>query len=130
MASDRVAAVGGAIDTEVFEKFARVRRVGYEGVPSRRGADANFVFKILASGKESITESQSQSISQLLLGENNVGERLARVEATQEALVRDVGDIKQDMRQLRTEMRTYFIVLITLIVTMWVSLIVTLVLRT
>ena len=45
--SDSVAAVGGALDTEVFEKLANVKRVDYHGVPSRRGADANFEFEIL-----------------------------------------------------------------------------------
>lgn len=46
-------------------------------------------------------------------------ERLAKVEATVEALVRDVSALKQDTR-------AYFLTLLTVIVTMWASLIVAL----
>lgn len=46
-------------------------------------------------------------------------ERIAKVEATVEALVRDVSALKQDMR-------AYFLTLLTVIVTMWAALIVAL----
>lgn len=46
-------------------------------------------------------------------------ERLAKVEATVEVLVRDVSALKQGMR-------TYFLTLLTAIATMWSSLIVAL----
>lgn len=62
--------------------------------------------------------------------ETTDNERLARVEATQEALVREVGDVKLDMRQIRTETRMYFLALLTVMITMWVSLVVLLVSRT
>lgn len=57
------------------------------------------------------------------------GERLSRVEAIQEALVREVNHLREDLRHLRTEMRIYFIALLTLTVTMWVSLMVVLITR-
>lgn len=49
LSSDSVAAVGGALDTDVFERFANVKQLKekYHGVDSRRGANANFVFEIL-----------------------------------------------------------------------------------
>ena len=53
-----------------------------------------------------------------------------RLQAGQDALIREVGDVKQDMRQQRMEMRTHFVALIVLIVTMWVSVTVALMLRT
>lgn len=46
-------------------------------------------------------------------------ERLAKIEATTEALVRDVSALKQDMR-------AYFLTLLTVIVTMCAALIVAL----
>lgn len=57
------------------------------------------------------------------------GERLSRVEAIQEALVREVNHLREDLRHLRTEMRIYFIALLTMTVTMWVSLMVVLITR-
>ena len=51
------------------------------------------------------------------------GEWLARVEATMETLVREVSDLKQDVR-------TYFIALLTLMITMWVTLMVAIIMRT
>ncbi len=45
------------------------------------------------------------------------------MEATVEALVREVSDVKQDIR-------TYFIAILTVMITMWVTLIVALILRT
>lgn len=59
-----------------------------------------------------------------------VEERLARLEATQAASIRDIADLKLDMRAIRTEMRTFFIALLTVMLTMWVSVLVALVLRT
>ena len=37
------------------------------------------------------------------------GERLARLEATTEAVVREVGLIRQDIRDLDNKVRTYFL---------------------
>ena len=65
-----------------------------------------------------------------LIQETTEGERLARVEAIVESLVREVSAMKEDMRHLRTEMRIYFIALLTLMVTMWVSVIVVLISQT
>ena len=59
-----------------------------------------------------------------------VEERLAKLEATQEAILRDIADLKLDMRAIRTEMRTYFIALLTVTLTMWASVIVALIMRT
>lgn len=55
--------------------------------------------------------------------ERTEGERLARVEAIVESLVREVSDLKQDAR-------TYFIALLTLMITMWVTLMVAIIMRT
>lgn len=59
-----------------------------------------------------------------------VEERLAKLEATQAAMLRDIADLKLDMRAIRTEMRTFFIALLTVMLTMWVSVLVALILRT
>lgn len=55
--------------------------------------------------------------------QETTNERLARVGATVEALVREVSDLKQDVR-------TYFIALLTLMITMWVTLMVAIIMRT
>ena len=54
------------------------------------------------------------------------GERLARLEAIAEALVREIGDIKADIRDLRAiVMRLIFVV-----VAMWITVILTVLFRT
>ena len=65
--SDRVAAVGGSLDTEVFERFANVRRVDYFGVESRRGADANFVFEILPVYKTELDDTLDENLRERIL---------------------------------------------------------------
>ena len=70
-----------------------------------------------------MTTATEQSTSE----QATTNERLVRVEATVEALVREMGHMREDTRHLRTEMRIYFIALLTLMITMWVSLIVVLI---
>ena len=68
------------------------------------------------------------------------GERLARIEATLDALVRQNSDIKEDMRQVREEMRearkenrSYFFWILGIPIGIWtpslVGLIVTIILK-
>ena len=68
------------------------------------------------------------------------GERLARIEATLDALVRQNSDIKEDMRQVREEMRearkenrSYFFWILGILIGIWtpslVGLIVTIILK-
>ena len=68
------------------------------------------------------------------LPETPEGERLARVEASVEALVREVSDTKEDVRPLRTMVHRNFQCTIGLmfgtLIPMWVSLIVVTVMRT
>ena len=54
------------------------------------------------------------------------GERLARLEAAVEALVREVGDMKADIRDLRTMMNRFKFA----IIAMWVTIIITILFRT
>ena len=62
---DSIAAVGGALDTEVFERFANVLRVDYHGVDSRRGANAYFTYEILpVSNRDMRSFITSQDVEQ------------------------------------------------------------------
>ena len=54
------------------------------------------------------------------------GERLARIEAIVESLVREVSDIRADIRDMRTMMNRMWFTM----VAMWVTIIVTLLFRT
>ena len=57
------------------------------------------------------------------------GERLARIEAVVESLVREVNDTKQDVRELRSVVNRNMVVTLGVIITMWVTLIVALLLK-
>ncbi len=57
------------------------------------------------------------------------GERLARIEAVVESLVREVSDTKQDIRELRSVVNRNMVVTLGVIITMWVTLIVALLLK-
>ena len=52
---------------------------------------------------------------------------LDRIEAGQMALIRDVADLKQDLRALRSEMRAYFAALVVALAMVWASLMVALI---
>lgn len=54
--------------------------------------------------------------------------RLARIEAVQDALARDVKGVKLELRSLRTEMRAYFAALVIALAMMWASVMLVLVL--
>lgn len=54
--------------------------------------------------------------------------RLARVEAGQDALAREVKGVKQELRSLRSEMRAYFAALVVALAMMWASVMLALVL--
>ena len=62
--------------------------------------------------------------------ETTEGERLARLEAVVEALVREVGDIKADIRDLRTMMNRLMLIIMFTIVTMWATTIIAILVRT
>ena len=53
------------------------------------------------------------------------GERLARLEATVEALVREVSDMKADIRDIRSMMNRNLLIM----VAMWISVMVTIFFR-
>ena len=53
------------------------------------------------------------------------GERLARLEATVEALVREVSDMKADIRDIRSMMNRNLLI----VVALWISTIVTIFFR-
>ena len=53
------------------------------------------------------------------------GERLARLEATVEALVREISDMKADIRDIRTMMNRNLLIMVAL----WISTIVTIFFR-
>ena len=57
------------------------------------------------------------------------GERLARIEAVVESLVREVSDTKQDIRELRSVVNRNMVVTLGVIITMWVTLIIALLLK-
>lgn len=54
--------------------------------------------------------------------------RLARIEAGQVALAREVKGVNRELRSLRSEMRAYFAALVVVMAMMWVSVMVALVL--
>ena len=51
------------------------------------------------------------------------GERLARIEAFQVLLVREIRHIRDYIRDFRIEMRVYFIALLLMTVALWVTMI-------
>ena len=58
------------------------------------------------------------------------GERLARIEATVESLVREVSDIKAELRDIRMTMNRYMLTSIGVIVAMWITIIMTILFST
>ena len=49
------------------------------------------------------------------------GERLAKLEATFESLVRTIGDIKADIREMRAMMRMYFLITVGVKISSWLA---------
>ncbi len=58
------------------------------------------------------------------------GERLSKLEATVEALVREVSDIKAELRDIHSTINRNMITTIGVMVAMWITVILTVLFRT
>ena len=58
------------------------------------------------------------------------GERIARLEALVESVIREMSDMKAEMRDLRTMINRNMLIIMFTIVTMWVTIILTILFRT
>ena len=58
------------------------------------------------------------------------GERLARLEATVQALVREVSDIKAELRDIHTTINRNMITTLGVMIAMWITVILTVLFRT
>ena len=58
------------------------------------------------------------------------GERLARLEAIVEALVREVSDIKAELRDIHTTINRNMITTLGVMIAMWITVILTVLFRT
>ena len=57
------------------------------------------------------------------------GERLARIEATLEALVRETSEMKADIRDIRGTINRNLLTTLGVVITMWVTLIIAIFLK-
>ena len=57
------------------------------------------------------------------------GERLARLEAAVEHLIREVSDLKADGRDMRTTMNRHLLITIGVVVTTWLTVILAILFR-
>ena len=90
-----------ALNGRRFHEQARVKLVGYEGVASRAGSNSYFTFEILEHEVDDPIEESSETVS---VSEHvPPGERIARLEAQVEMLIRELSDVKKDLRQLRSK---------------------------
>jgi hypothetical protein len=58
------------------------------------------------------------------------GERLARIEATLDALIREVSDVKAEIRDIRTSISRNLLSTLGVMIAMWVTVILTVLFRT
>ena len=58
------------------------------------------------------------------------GERLARLEATVEALVREISDIKAELRDIHSTINRNMLTTLGVMIAMWITIIMTILFRT
>ena len=58
------------------------------------------------------------------------GERLARIEATVEALVREISDMKAELRDIHSMINRNMLTTLGVMIAMWITIIMTILFRT